>query len=191
MPKSTMPTPAPPNPAGPEPLWVFGYGSLIWDPGFAVAESVVATAHDHHRSFCMWSVHYRGTAEAPGLVLALDAQPQASCQGVALRAQPGTEADTLAYLRARELISYAYVERLVPVTLTDGRRLQAIAYVIDRDHPQYCRGLGLEDQAQIIARAQGERGANRDYLNATAIHLKALGLQDPDLVWLTARVALL
>ena len=169
-------------------MWVFGYGSLIWNPGFAVAEARVARLTGWHRSFCMRSIHHRGTVAAPGLVLALDAAAGAVCDGVAFRVQPGCEAETLAALRERELISSAYLEREVAVDLAGGARVSALAYVIDPDHAQYCGGLALEEQAQIIARAVGGRGPNRDYLEATARHLADLGIADAELEWLAARV---
>lgn len=169
-------------------MWVFGYGSLLWNPGFEVAERVVAELHGWHRSFCMRSIHHRGTREEPGLVLALDAQQGAACRGLALRAAAGTEAETLAYLRARELISSAYLERVLEVQLEDGRRVEAITYVIDREHDQYCGGMGLDEQARIIARAVGGRGPNAEYLFNTVQHLVEIGLPDPDLHHLEARV---
>jgi len=169
-------------------LWVFGYGSLLWNPGFDVAETRLASVEDYGRSFCMRSIHHRGTETAPGLVLALDEAPGDVCDGVALRAAPGTEAETLAYLRARELVSSAYVERHVALGLEDGRQVNALAYVINRDHWQYCRGLGLEEQAQIIAKAVGGRGPNTEYLWNTADHLAELGIEDADLQWLADRV---
>lgn len=168
-------------------LWVFAYGSLIWHPDFPVAERRIARAAGWRRSFCMHSIHYRGTVEAPGLVLALDRAPEAHCDGLALRVAPGHEAETLATLRARELVSSAYVEVTLPVS-TDAGDLDCLAYVIDHAHPQYCGGLTLEAQAQIIARAMGERGPNRDYLLNTADHLAQLGLIDHDLEWLAARL---
>lgn len=168
-------------------MWVFGYGSLIWHPDFPHAEMVPARLRDYRRSFCMWSIHHRGSEAEPGLVLALDSQPGAACLGVAFRVQPGAEEATLAALRERELVSSAYVERDVALSLTDGRRVQALAYVVDRDHRQYCH-LPLEEQAEVIARATGGRGPNRDYLWNTTRHLDALGLGDPDLDWLSARV---
>ena len=171
-------------------MWIFGYGSLIWNPGFPAAERHIATLHDWHRSFCMRSVHHRGTPAAMGLVLALDRQHGARCDGVAFRVSPGSEEATLATLRERELISSAYLEEWVPVTLAGGRSQQALAYVVDPDHVQYCR-LSLDEQAQIIASAEGGRGRNRDYLTATALHLSELGIADPDLDWLVARVAAL
>lgn len=170
-------------------MWVFGYGSLIWNPEFPVAEQVIARASGWHRSFCMRSIHHRGTEANPGLVLALDADPGAQCDGVAFRVAPGAEAATLQALRDRELISSAYLERWLQVDLADGRRADALVFVIDPDHVQYCGGLPLEDQAQIIATAVGGRGSNRDYLVSTAEHLAALGIGDRDLEWLAARVA--
>ncbi|SOC02883.1 gamma-glutamylcyclotransferase [Rhodobacter maris] len=168
-------------------LWIFGYGSLIWDPGFAPAEVVPARLDGWHRSFCMRSIHFRGTTAAPGLVLALDAAPGAHCWGVALRVAEDDRSRVLAETRARELISDAYLERELPVTLKDGRSVTAIAYVIDRDGPQYCR-LSPEEEAQIIATAAGTRGPNRDYLFNTVAHLGALGLEDDALATLAARV---
>ena len=170
-------------------MWVFGYGSLLWNPGFKVAEEVPATLSGYARSFCMRSIHHRGTEEEPGLVLALDAHEGTVCNGVALRAAPGTEEATLAYLRERELISSAYLERMLEISLEGGPTVQAVTYVIDPDHVQYCGGLPLEEQAQIIAHAVGGRGPNTEYLFNTAAHLSALGVADPDLDWLSRRVA--
>lgn len=168
-------------------LWVFGYASLLWNPGFPVAEKVQAKLHGYARSFCMYSIHHRGTVEQPGLVLALDEQEGASCDGLALRAAPGSEEETLAYLRERELISSAYLEKQLELVLTDGRHVQAVAYVIDPHHEQYCH-LALEEQARIIARAQGGRGPNTEYLYNTAEHLHEIGVPDADLEWLVREV---
>ncbi len=169
-------------------MWVFGYGSLLWNPGFEVTESVIASLPGYARSFCMRSIHHRGTEDDPGLVLALDEQPERACEGVALRVAAGREAETLAYLRERELISSAYLEKNLTVHLADGRDVEAVVYVIDEAHVQYCGGLPLEDQAQIIATAVGGRGPNTEYLYNTADHLGTLGLHDPALEWLTQRV---
>ncbi|MEL6467472.1 MAG: gamma-glutamylcyclotransferase [Pseudomonadota bacterium] len=170
-------------------MWVFGYGSLLWNPGFEVAESVRGSVPGWARSFCMRSIHHRGSEAEPGLVLALDAADGAACDGVALRVATGTEEATLAYLRDRELISSAYLEKMLHVDLSDGRRVEAVTYVIDPDHVQYCGGLPLEEQAQIIAHAHGGRGPNSEYLYNTAQHLVELGVADPDLDWLSRRVA--
>lgn len=161
-------------------VWIFGYGSLIWDPGFQPAEQVLARASGYRRSFCMRSVHHRGTKDENGLVLALDAIADAVCDGVAFRPQPDQVEDVLAQTRARELISSAYVEVAFPLALADGRNISAIAYVIDPDHVQYCQ-LDLGEQARIIARAVGGRGPNWEYLYNTAQHLRELGIADPEL----------
>ena len=169
-------------------MWVFGYGSLIWDPGFAVAEQRVARVMDWHRSFCMRSIHYRGTATAPGLVLALDASAGGHCDGVAFRVSAGAEAATAAYLYQREMISDAYLQAELPCHLQDGPTVQAVAYVINQQNPQYCGRLSPEEQAAIIASSTGVRGPNRDYLYATVSHLAELGIGDADLAALAARV---
>jgi cation transport protein ChaC len=169
-------------------MWVFGYGSLIWNPDFLVAERQIARATDWRRSFSMWSIHHRGSVRAPGLVLALDQVLGAVCDGVAFRVTEGAEAETLERLRVRELISSAYLEVTLPLALQDGRNVNALAYVIDPGHAQYCGGLALSMQAEIIANAVGGRGSNRDYLFATADHLVELGIADADLAWLATQV---
>ncbi|WP_272003920.1 gamma-glutamylcyclotransferase [Roseovarius sp. ZX-A-9] len=169
-------------------MWVFGYGSLVWNPGFEVEDQVIATLPGYSRSFCMRSIHHRGTDANPGLVLALDEGEGAACQGVALSVPDDRQDAVLAYLRERELISSAYLERMLDVQLCDGRQVTAVAYVVDRDHVQYCGGLPLEEQAQIIAHAVGGRGPNTEYLYNTASHLTELGINDPDLSWLSERV---
>jgi cation transport protein ChaC len=169
-------------------LWIFGYGSLIWNPGFPVADRQIARLDGWHRSFCMRSIHHRGSLDAPGLVLALDRQEDARCDGVAFAVTPGHEDATIATLRERELVSSAYLEARLPVTLRQGGQVNALVYVIDPDHDQYCGGLPPEEQARIIARSVGGRGSNRDYLFSTADHLLSLGICDPDLAWLAARV---
>jgi cation transport protein ChaC len=163
-------------------LWVFGYGSLIWQPGFEFAETRHAVLEGYRRAFCMTSIHYRGTPEAPGLVLALDRAEHGRCDGVAYRVPESEAAGVLAYLRARELVSYAYDEARLMVRLDGGvDEVEAVTYVTNRTHPQYRGDLSLEDQAAIIARAVGPRGPNADYLRNTVAGLEALGLQDPDL----------
>lgn len=170
------------------PLWVFGYGSLMWNPGFAEDERAIAQLDGFARSFCMRSIHHRGTDQDPGLVLALDAIVGTACRGLAIRAAAGSEDETLANLRERELVSSAYLEMSLPVTLADGRLIQAVTYVVDTDHVQYCGGLPLDEQARIIAKAVGGRGPNTEYLYNTASHLKELGIHDPDLEWLSGEV---
>ena len=171
-----------------KPLWVFGYGSLLWDPGFTPVETQIARLDGYHRSFCMWSIHHRGSEEDPGLVLALDKSEAASCHGVALRVADDETEAVLAALRERELISSAYYEDVVPLSGSDGRVISALTYIINQDHRQYCGGLELERQAQVIAKATGGRGPNAEYLFNTVGHLNELDIIDPELVWLVQRV---
>lgn len=169
-------------------LWVFGYGSLIWSPAFVPAERATARLSGWRRSFCMTSIHYRGTVDSPGRVLALDRAEGAECHGVAMRAERGQRDTALAALRERELISDAYLEEWVEVDLADGRRVRAVTYAINHAQGQYCGQEDLEHQAQVIARACGARGPNRDYLFSTVAHLHELGIPDPALEALAARV---
>ena len=168
--------------------WLFAYGSLMWDPGFDVIERAVATVEGFHRSFCLRSVEYRGTIDSPGLVLGLDATDGAICKGVALRISDADWGEVLAGVRARELLTEAYREEILPLYLDDGREVNAIAYVMQRDHWQYAGGLSMDEQARVIAWAEGGRRPNRDYLYNTAAHLAALGLNDPDMDALAAEV---
>lgn len=177
----------PPAPAGG--FWVFGYGSLMWRPGFAYAERRMARLDGFQRRFCLRSIRYRGTPQAPGLVLGLDAAPGAACEGVAYRVGAEDPAGCLGYLRARELVTYAYLEAAHPVALDDGRTVEALCYVVDRAHAQYAGALTPEAQAAVIATASGPAGANREYLEATCAHLREIGVEDPELEALAALVA--
>lgn len=170
------------------PLWVFGYGSLMWKPGFKYKTRQIARLSGYQRSFCMWSIHYRGTVESPGLVLALDRDDASSCLGLGFEIAPQDADEVLRYLRERELISSAYLEVELPMDLDDGRRVTAVTYVINRENNQYCGGLGLQKQAQVIARSHGVMGPNVDYLKNTAQHLRELGIVDADMEWLVAQV---
>ncbi len=173
---------------GNSPLWVFGYGSLMWNPGFSFDDRSIARLSDYSRSFCMRSIHHRGTVANPGLVLALDEHAGAGCDGLALCVRAGDEDRTLDYLRERELISSAYLEKVLHIRLRGGQLVEAVTFVVDANHDQYCGGLPLEEQAGIIADAVGGRGPNTEYLHNTASHLKELGIEDPDLDWLSKRV---
>lgn len=163
-------------------LWVFGYGSLMWEPGFVPADRRLARLDGHARRFCLHSIRYRGTPEAPGLVLGLDPEPGAACEGVAFRVAPETAETVTAYLRARELVTYAYREAVLPVRLQpDGTVVEALVYVVDPTHPQYAGGLSLIEQARIIASRAGPSGSNRAYFDNTLAHLAACGVVDPEL----------
>lgn len=167
--------------------WVFAYGSLLWNPEFTPVEWRKATLSGYHRSFCMLSIHHRGTLADPGLVLALDAAQGGTCEGLALKIAPQDHDTVIAMLRERELVSSAYVERRLTVRLEDGTEVEAYTYVIDPDHEQYC-DFSLETQAKMIAEATGGRGPNHEYLENTQGRLQELGVNDPDLMWLVDRV---
>lgn len=169
-------------------FWVFGYGSLLWNPGFNPAEMVKARLPGYARSFCMHSVTYRGTHEVPGLVLGLDADENAECRGLAMRIPDNEHDKVIAYLRERELVTSAYEEMVLPLELEDGRVVEAFAYVMRRDHHQYAGGLCVNEQARIIARAHGGSGPNSDYLFNTTKHLAELGLPDQMLENLSEQV---
>lgn len=169
-------------------LWVFGYGSLMWQPGFEHADRGPAVLAGWRRSFCLLSIRYRGTPEAPGLVLGLDADPGAHCAGVAFRVAAPQAPAVLDYLRERELVTYAYREACLPVRLWTGQTVGAITYVVDRAHPQYAGALSPEAQAAIIATAHGPRGTNRAYLESTLAHLAESGVEDDALTDLGALV---
>lgn len=167
-------------------LWVFGYGSLMWQPGFDYLERRLARLDGYKRCFSLASWHYRGTRERPGLVLGLDWAPGAACVGVALRVCPTKDRHVRDYLAERELVSYAYFETLYPVTLLcegpgQGEKRAALCYIVDRTHEQYAGGLTLESQAERILAAAGSSGPNADYLMKTLAKLEELGIPDPEL----------
>jgi glutathione-specific gamma-glutamylcyclotransferase len=164
-------------------LWVFGYGSLMWRPGFPFTERHRAQLHGYHRSLCVFSHVHRGTPDAPGLVLGLDRGGR--CRGVAFRIAKRDVADTLSYLRQRERATAVYLERTVRVHLDDGRRVPALTFVVDRRHPQYAGRLPHEDVMRLVRQGVGLSGANPDYVRATHQHLIEIGVSDPIL----ARIA--
>jgi len=156
-------------------LWVFGYGSLMWDPGFDHVAAETAWLHGYHRAFCMYSHRHRGTAERPGLVLALDRG--GSCQGIAYRVRRDRAEDVLAYLWEREMPRYAYLPRTLRASVRSGR-IDCLTFVVDRTQANYAGRLSAAEAATVIADAVGERGRNRDYLASTVRHLEELGLAD-------------
>jgi cation transport protein ChaC len=160
-------------------FWVFGYGSLMWHPGFDFEEQQIAVAHGYHRALCIHSWVHRGTEHNPGLVLGLDRG--GACKGAAFRIRADRRDDVIAYLRARELVTSVYLERLVPVRIADGRRATAVTYVVDRHHTQYAPALTIDDAARIVAHAVGKSGRNSDYVANTVAHLRTLHIRD---VWM-------
>jgi cation transport protein ChaC len=158
-------------------LWVFGYGSLMWRPGFPFVERRHAHLYGYHRSLCVLSHVHRGTPDNPGLVLGLDRGGR--CHGVAFRvATPEAEA-TVHYLREREQVTAVYLERRLPVRLDDGRKVAALAYVADKNHAQYAGRLSFEDVLRLVRQGQGVSGRNPDYVRSTHEHLLGMGVVDP------------
>jgi len=168
-------------------LWVFGYGSLMWRPGFAYREAAPARLSGFHRSLCVYSHVHRGTPERPGLVLGLDRG--GSCRGRAFLVEAAQRDETIAYLRAREQVTAVYEERHVELRLDDGARVAGLAYVVDRRHPQYAGRLSLEAQLRFVEQGSGISGVNRDYVLSTVAALVDLGIHDPGLDALAARLA--
>ncbi len=157
-------------------LWVFGYGSLMWRPGFVYERAVKARLSGFHRSLCVVSHVHRGTPEKPGLVLGLDRG--GSCLGIAFLVRGEHRAATMAYLRERELVTHVYRETVRPVRLEHGEKAQALAYVVDRDHRQYAGRMPTLEAAEIVRNAHGASGPNIDYVVNTVAHLKSLGIRD-------------
>jgi cation transport protein ChaC len=168
-------------------LWVFGYGSLMWQPGFAFDEMRPALLRGWHRELCIYSNHWRGTREKPGLVLGLDAG--GSCRGVAFRVSAERAEATRAYLHERELRNYVYREVMRPVHFPDGQAADALTYVADRKHRQYAGSLSREERLAMVAVCSGEGGPNRDYVINTVMHLRQLGVSDPELEWMVEQLS--
>ncbi len=167
-------------------LWVFGYGSLIWKPGFAFLEQRPARLIGEHRSLCIYSMIHRGTPEKPGLVLGLDRG--GACQGVVFRVAATQRAETVTYLRQREQITGVYREVLRSVWLADDprQRVSAMVYVADRSHVQYAGRLTLDEQLRLVRQGHGAAGPNSDYVIATVAALEAQGVRDKPLRRLAA-----
>ena len=165
--------------------WVFGYGSLLWNPLFAIAEARPATVHGLHRRFCLRSLASRGTRERPGLVLGLERG--GACRGVAFRLPSALALDELHLLWRREMVVGSY--RPVWVRVRAGERaLTALAFAVRRDHPQYA-ALSMDEQADTIAHACGAFGSTCEYLTKTRSALAGHGIVDAYLERLAADVA--
>ena len=167
-------------------LWVFGYGSLMWRPGFAYARRYKALLRGWRRSLCVFSHVYRGSPEQPGLVLGLDRG--GACPGVAFEVDAALREPTIRYLREREQVTAVYLERVAPITLEAGDRVLAVTYVADRLHYQYAGRLDRGAMLEYVRAGRGKSGDNAQYILETNDHLLALGVRDPDLEWLSAKL---
>jgi glutathione-specific gamma-glutamylcyclotransferase len=167
-------------------FWVFGYGSLMWNPGFQFQVRMGARAFGYRRSLCIRSFVHRGTPERPGLVLGLDRG--GSCRGAAFQVNAEDREEVLDYLRKRELVTNVYLERHLRLALEDGREVRAIGYVVDRAHPQYAGALDIAEAARIVAMSEGQSGPNEAYVVNTVAHLKEMGIRDAWLEGVAASV---
>jgi cation transport protein ChaC len=158
----------------------------MWRPGFTYVRRSKALLRGWRRSLCVYSHVYRGSPERPGLVLGLDRG--GACPGVAFEVDAALRETTIRYLRERELATAVYLERIVPVKLESGDRLLALTYVADRLHGQYAGRLGREAMLEHVRAGNGKSGDNAEYILETHDHLLALGVRDPDLEWLSAKL---
>jgi cation transport protein ChaC len=159
------------------PHWVFSYGSLMWNPGFATPETRGAHLAGWHRAFCIYSEHYRGTPAEPGLILGL--LPGGSCRGLAHRLPAESYDDVRRYLIHREIDhDGVYEETVRPLQLDDGRTVDALVYLADRTHRQFAGTLPLDQAAALVRRGHGATGSNLDYVLNTVAHLAEMGLRD-------------
>ena len=162
-------------------MWVFGYGSLMWRPGFAFDDAVPARMPGVHRALCVYSIVHRGTPRHPGLVLGLDAGGM--CEGIAYRVARGHERRTHKYLRAREQVTRVYREAVRPIFLNgdETAQVRALCFLADNTHPQYAGELPLTAQAHLVRRGRGRSGINTEYVANTVRHLVGMGLDEPQL----------
>jgi len=168
-------------------FWVFGYGSLMWRPGFAHVETQRARLFGYRRALCVTSHVHRGSVEKPGLVLGLD--KGGSCVGLAFRVPDDLESEVMAYLRERELVTNVYKERRLKVRLRAGHDVEAVGYVVDREHHQYAGHLSAQEAALRITGAVGRSGANEEYVLNTVAHLEAMRISDHWLAQVAALIA--
>jgi cation transport protein ChaC len=169
-----------------EGLWVFGYGSLIWQPEFTYSERRVGTVHGYHRRFCLLQRRFRGSADNPGLVLALDAG--GSCEGVAFRLTGPEAAETLLPVWRREMRGNGYIGRWVPVETAAGT-IQALTFLVNPESDRYTGPIADETIADRIAAGAGHLGPSAEYLFRTVSACLAEGIRCPHLMTLQAMVA--
>ncbi|MBM3356236.1 MAG: gamma-glutamylcyclotransferase [Betaproteobacteria bacterium] len=166
-------------------LWIFGYGSLMWDPGFPYVNWAPALVYGYHRALCIYSNRWRGTADRPGLVLGLDRG--GACHGIAFRVAVADVETALEGLWAREMSRRVYQPRMMRARLPD-KEVRALTFIADRRHPGYAGKLSTEQTASTVATCCGTRGSNIEYLTRTLDHLAELGVSDHNLLRVLAAV---
>jgi cation transport protein ChaC len=186
MSKTYPPVPATDPAIDPNNFWVFGYGSLMWRPGFQFVERVPAKLNGFQRDMCLISIHYRGTKEKPGMVCGLS--PGGECDGIAFRVAPSDVEQVIGYLDDRELISYIYIPRHLEIELQNGRRVIARAYVADSQHQQFAGNWPLDKKIAHVKQGIGSEGTSVEYLANIVSHLHELKISDENLESLLAKV---
>lgn len=166
--------------------FVFGYGSLIWNPGFAHKSAQLGLLRGAHRSLSIISHHHRGTVAQPGLVFGL--VRGGSCRGMVFEVAAADWGDVRAYLEAREQVTSVYRDVMRPVRLADGRQVSALAFLVDERHDQYAGALTPEQQLAMVRAGVGLSGRNIDYVVNTVRHLRQLGIRDATLERLAAQL---
>jgi len=156
--------------------WVFGYGSLIWRPGFPHIRQVPALLNGAHRSLCIYSHRHRGTEAQPGLVFGL--VRGGSCRGMGFEVEDGVWPEVVDYLRERELDKGVYRETLRPVRVDEVGTVDALAFLVDEKHAQYAGRLAIAEQARLVRAGRGESGPNTEYVLETARILRSMGIRD-------------
>lgn len=169
-----------------DPPWVFGYGSLIWNPGFPFIHAERALVRGLHRSLCIVSHIHRGTPERPGLVFGLERG--GSCVGLAFKVAPEAWMEVRDYLRAREQITNVYKETHRNARLASGETVRALIYVADATHEQFAGDMSEDQQLEIVRGAKGQSGHNAEYVINTTRHLTQMGIIDHRLIALSERL---
>ena len=165
-------------------LWVFAYGSLMWDPAFRFSEVRSALLNGYQRSFCLRSVLGRGTPEKPGLMAGLDAGDD--CHGLVFRIERDHIEEETRIIWRREMIMHAYVPKLVGVDTRFGT-IEALTFVIDRTGKHYRPGMSLEETAEYLATGEGMYGTSFAYIENLVEHLQTIGIEDRPLFELFER----
>jgi cation transport protein ChaC len=167
--------------------WVFGYGSLIWNPGFPYIAARPALLVGAHRSLCIYSHHHRGTSERPGLVFGL--VPGGSCRGMAFEVADEAWPQARDYLREREQVTGVYREASRQIRFANGETIKALAFLVDQSHAQFAGRLDLAEQLRMVKDAHGDAGPNTEYVRNTVAHLLELGIRDRQLMALAELLA--
>jgi glutathione-specific gamma-glutamylcyclotransferase len=159
-----------------EGIWIFGYASLMWHPGFLYLESHPALLRGYHRALCVYSTSYRGTPKKPGLVMGLDRG--GSCKGRAFLLASANVPKVMEYLYSREMDTGTYVPKFLTVKLNDGRKVKAYLFLVRREHEQYTGKLSFQETVKLVCTGVGPKGSSIEYLQNTLDHLNTMGIDE-------------